>query len=311
MTNKLIPSPANLCSRFAEKMISVKITSKCNGRCAFCIDNGGYKFDESNVDVFKLAKIIRDLDDFQTVIITGGEPSLELDRTLDLVRLIRLYKKRIVLNTNGTLFNVCDDPAKTLDRLIDELQISIHTPDETANRETFRLGPCSIFKSVASFDRIRAKLYRYPVSYHFTTSVNCCFTNAAMDYEKRRPDGKPFVQAMIDLCEYLGANRLRLTELKRVPDDQYVRADDFEIPWLMPKTDEELITRGCTDFAKVGNVTVSVKRVCKYARGADAKAFSCCFVDRDGQDKIEGIERVDSTFRVVYGDGTVTTDWIF
>lgn len=46
-------------------------------------------------------------------------------------------------------------------------------------------------------------------------------------------------------------------------------------------------------------------------RGADAKAFSCCFVDRDGQDKIEGVEHVDSTFRVVYGDGTVTTDWIF
>lgn len=307
---KIIPSPANLCSRYAEKMISVKITSRCNANCAFCIDKGGYRFDESKFDVDKLSeKIVIGHPDFTTVIVTGGEPSLVLqDRTLPLLAEIWPWKKRTVLNTNGTLVSVAPGPCAMLDECIDELQISIHTPDEVANRRVFGVPDRQDLIQIPTFDAMRRWLDG-PRKY--SVSVNACFTKQALEYERARPDGKPFVQAMVDLCGFIGADKLRLTELKRVSTDQYVRADNFEIPWLMGKTDEELVTRGCTDFAKIGKVTVSVKRVCKYARGTDAKAFSCCFVDRDGQDKIEGIEHVDSTFRVIYGDGTETTDWIF
>ena len=39
---KIIPYSGNLCSRYAEKMISIKLTSECNAKCSFCVDRGGY-----------------------------------------------------------------------------------------------------------------------------------------------------------------------------------------------------------------------------------------------------------------------------
>ena len=39
---KITPYSKNLCSRNAEKMISIKLTSICNARCSFCVDRGGY-----------------------------------------------------------------------------------------------------------------------------------------------------------------------------------------------------------------------------------------------------------------------------
>ena len=44
-------------------------------------------------------------------------------------------------------------------------------------------------------------------------------------------------------------------------------------------------------------------------KGKNAPAFSCCFINVDGQNKID-VETKD-TFKVIYPNGVVTDDWVF
>jgi hypothetical protein len=108
----------------------------------------------------------------------------------------------------------------------------------------------------------------------------------------------------------MGADRLRLTELKKVEGDDFVSAADFfnDDDFVM-RSSSDLITRGCTNYFNKNGIHVSVKRLCEYAKGKDAPAFSCCFINTTGQTKID-VDTKD-TFKIIYSDGMVTDDWIF
>ena len=77
---KLIPYKNNLCSKYAEKMISIKLTSECNAKCSFCVDRGGYTPKDNCggrilvPDVDAIVESANKYKDYKTVIITGGEP---------------------------------------------------------------------------------------------------------------------------------------------------------------------------------------------------------------------------------------------
>jgi len=201
---KIIPYAGNLCSKDAEKMISIKIGGACNARCSFCVDRGGYNAGPLP-NVLKIAEEANRLSDYKTVIITGGEPFLYFDETIALLKILRPNKTRLVLNTNGSLLT--QEKVKTL-------------------TETF---------------------------------------------------------------------------LKNW-EDNYT---GFET-----RSDEDLIAKGCTVYVRDGyGILISIKRLCKYAKGKNATAFSCCFINNDGQAKID-VDTKD-TFKVIYADGTVTNDWIF
>jgi len=64
-----------------------------------------------------------------------------------------------------------------------------------------------------------------------------------------------------------------------------------------------------TYYYSQNGVEVSVKRLCAFAKGKNAPAFSCCFINNDGQKKID--VDTEDTFKVIYSDGTTTNDWIF
>ncbi|MDR1300779.1 MAG: radical SAM protein [Candidatus Nomurabacteria bacterium] len=287
----LIPYRDNLCSRYAEKMVSIKVGSACNARCSFCVDAGGY--DPIGFNPLATADEANALREYHTAIVTGGEPLLYIDKVLVLLKQLRPHKSRIVLNTNG--FLLTPEIVSSLNGLIDELQISIHHPDEDKNAVVFgTIRP--------SFEAMRLALENK----WFSASINQCFSNI---YRPEEHAGA--VDKMIDLCCRMGADRLRLTELKKVSEDQFVPAEDF-YPAGHPAVQRDsrrLIEDGCTYYYQQSDVTISVKRLCCHAKGKNAQAFSCCFIDGDGQKKID----VDTaeTFRVIYGDGNVTSDWIF
>ena len=55
---------------------------------------------------------------------------------------------------------------------------------------------------------------------------------------------------MIDLAVYLNANRLRLTELKKVEKEEFIIADEFfekNHPFI-GRSSNDLITKGCTYY---------------------------------------------------------------
>ena len=98
---KQVPFSENLCSNTTPKMLSIKINNRCNCNCSFCIDREGYNADK--IDVKAIAKSAIAKSSFKKVIITGGEPFLNFDSVIELLKLLRPHKERIILNTNGTL----------------------------------------------------------------------------------------------------------------------------------------------------------------------------------------------------------------
>lgn len=288
---KLIPFKDNLCSKFAEKMISIKINNRCNCQCSFCVDRGGLNAGET--DVIAIASKAINYSEYKTVIVTGGEPFLDFDKVIELLRLLRPHKTRLVLNTNGTLLDSMK--VEQLNGLIDELQISIHHFLPEVNAE--------VYHHPFDFAPIKNALNQERT---FSISVNSTFNKYTK--EKDRPI---FVERMIGVCKDIGADRLRLTELKKVDDEDFVPADDFfpKGSEVTRKTSDELITNGCTEYYEQDSIIVSVKRLCKYAKGKNAPAFSCCFINNEGQMKID--VDTEDTFKVIYSDGSVTNDWVF
>lgn len=285
----LIPYPGNLCSAAAEKMLSIKINNRCNRTCSFCVDRGGRMGETIAVDRIAAEAMARA--EYQTVIVTGGEPFLDFADVLKLVTALRPYKKRVVLNTNGTL--LAPERVLQLNGKIDEIQVSIHNPDED------RHG--AIIGGKVSFDTIAGAL----ANRAFMFSINSTFNNSYGREE--RPEA---IEKMVALASTMGADRLRLTELKKVDEAEFVPACDFALgDEFSSRTSINLITRGCTKYSKSKGVSVSVKRLCEYARGKNAPAFSCCFINAIGQKKID-VDTKD-TFKVIYSDGMVADDWIF
>lgn len=288
---KLIPFKENLCSKFAEKMISIKINNRCNCACSFCVDRGGYNAGETNVE--EIAKKTIEYDAYKTVIITGGEPFLDFDAVVELLQLLRVHKTRLVLNTNGTLLT--PQHVSALNGLLDELQISVHHWKEEVNEK--------IFGKKQSLESMKIALDSPRM---FSVSINSTFNkHTAVE------DRHIFVGKMVELCKYLGADRLRLTELKKVDGEEFVSANDFfeKGSLALAKTSNELITQGCTYYYEQDGITVSVKRLCAFAKGKNAPAFSCCFINNEGQKKID--VDTEDTFKVIYSDGTISNDWIF
>lgn len=284
----LTPYKENLCSKHATKMLSIKINNSCNCDCSFCVDRGGFK--PNSINISKIAESAIQQKEYKTVIITGGEPFLVFDKVVELCKILREHKNRIVLNTNGSLLT--SEKVKVLNELIDELQISIHSPNPIEEKEVF--GRNITYYSLKQALR----------DHKFLVSINSCFT-------KNISDKTWFVNDMIDLCNYLNANRLRLTELKKVGDDEFISAKEFfpsESP-VLQFTSDELITKGCTSYFERKGIKVSVKRLCNYAKGKDSDNFSCCFINTTGQKKID-VDTVD-TFKVIYSNGLTTNDWIF
>lgn len=292
MNKTLIPFEKNLCSKYAEKMISIKINNRCNCNCSFCVDRGGFNPKELNVDAV-LKNAIK-LSEYKTVIITGGEPFLDFEPVVHVIEGLRPHKKRIVLNTNGTMLS--EEKIKMLANAgLDEIQISIHHFNEQTN--------CKIFGRNVDFNNIRKSLREKG---NIIVSINSTFNKYITKDEQ-----DVFVNKMIDLCNYLGADKLRLTELKKVDGEDFVEASPFfhKASDVLSYNSNELITKGCTHYFKENGIIVSVKRLCEYAKGKNAESFSCCFINNDGQKKID--VDTEDTFKVIYSDGTVCNDWIF
>lgn len=287
---KLIPFKENLCSKYATKMLSIKINNVCNRCCSFCVNRGGRQGEYINVK--KIAQEDINKADYKTVIITGGEPFLNFNEVVELATLLRKHKDRIVLNTNGSLLS--EEKVLKLNGLIDELQVSIHHYDEKRNGK--------ILGGIVSFENMKKALAKK----EFMFSINSTFNK---EYTKEeRPIA---VDKMIDLAVYLNANRLRLTELKKVEKEEFIIADEFfekNHPFI-GRSSNDLITKGCTYYYEKKGIMVSVKRLCNFAKGKDAPAFSCCFINTAGQKKID-VDTKD-TFKVIYSDALVTDDWIF
>ncbi|MBU0579815.1 MAG: 4Fe-4S cluster-binding domain-containing protein [Candidatus Margulisbacteria bacterium] len=122
------------------RSLAIFINNECNLNCTYCYVN-------KNNNLIKASPLIKDAmqktilfflkstEKNKKIIITGGEPLIEISLLLKYLKMIRALLKKtnskvdIVLNTNGTLFNKTNQ--KKLFHLLDKISISIDGREAT------------------------------------------------------------------------------------------------------------------------------------------------------------------------------------
>lgn len=273
----ITPNPICHCSNLKPKLLSVKVNNKCNGNCFFCIDKGGY--DAGYIDVQKMADAIINETEYQIVTLTGGEPFLNFPEVYELLKLIRLHKKEIILNTNGSLLT--PHRVVLLNGLIDELRIALHHFEERKNS--------NVIKTNISFEQIATSLQHKD----FKATYNLVITKLLENNTENAVD------KLVDLCKNTNVDALRISELKFITtkkitketyDKNHVRAYEFFklLNVIKYKSSEELVRDGCIDIFSYRDIEFHLKRLCGFK-----------------------IKETIQTFKVVYSNGKVSDDWIY
>lgn len=118
----------NQCAGIYGKCLNIKITNYCPGSCYFCIERNGYE--PPSVPVEEIIKKANELEDYQTVLILGGEP-FAYPYLYQLVK--GLKKKEIYVTTNGGVFKSVNIPE--ISKFLTGINISIQSYDEKENAQ--------------------------------------------------------------------------------------------------------------------------------------------------------------------------------
>ena len=246
----------------------------CNGNCWFCIDHNNYN--PKLIDTKSMIDAIISEKEYEVVDVTGGEPFLNFNELITLLKGIRPYKKTIILNTNGSLLT--EDKVLELNGLVDELRIALHHYEEDKN--------ASVIKVPIKFERIRDAL-KYK---KFKATFNMVIT------ELWNSDIEHFVDRLANLCHEMNVDAARISEVKYVGINHgyeeyaegHVKAYDFfkDLNVIKPKTSRELIETGCIDIFNYKGIEFHLKRLCGYKIKSNVQ-----------------------TFKVVYSNGEKADDW--
>ncbi|HHX69031.1 MAG TPA: radical SAM protein [Gallicola sp.] len=263
------------CSDGKPKLLQVKIINKCTGDCSFCIDKGNFAPKEVNADA--MIEAILAETDYPTVDITGGEPFLDFDVLLKVLKAIRPHKEYIVLNTNGSLLS--EEKVEQLNGLIDFLKIGLQHYDESKNAE--------IIKTKISFDNIKKSLKNKQFKVWFNMVVNKSWEN----------EKESFVDKIVELCKELNVDGVSMNELRYTGinngyeqyAEDHIKGYEFfqHLDVIKPKTSEQLITEGCVDDFEYKGIEFRLKRLCGYK-----------------------FKSKEQTFKVIYSTGLKVDDWI-
>ena len=124
----MVPNKNNFCGGAFDDWREVLLISKCNGKCTWCVERGGFHPTEE-ATVERLIELL-EVDDATKIILLGGEPML-YESMRELIR--GLPGKQIYITTNGT--NITEGTIRTDLSGLKGLNISIHHYDLKRNRD--------------------------------------------------------------------------------------------------------------------------------------------------------------------------------
>lgn len=137
-------------TKLADNQISLYIvlTRKCNAQCKFCEYNKG----ESNIDLKLLSDIIKKLDKqctISTVHFTGGEPTIELDKLKEILKIIKNTNGLIItsVNTNGIRLNELEGIEE-----LDNISLSRHAISDVDNQNIFGTNTVPTYAEISNFN---------------------------------------------------------------------------------------------------------------------------------------------------------------
>lgn len=229
-------NPNNSCVDCKNNGINIKITSKCNCDCKFCIEKGGLNTEEKPVE--KLIDATNMLA-FESVLVLGGEPLLypHLEEYLKGIK-----NKRIYLTTNGTMLT--DEMAEMLSKYLTAINISIHHYTEEVNAMVYNY-PNYSFMNIISAIKVFKK-NNIPVR------INTNLVKGVLDNTED-------VKTMIAIAQFMGASSIRFAELQNC-EELWVDSND-----IFKDLPDNPYVEGCERIVyEKGSFKATVKMTCGF-----------------------------------------------
>jgi len=239
-------------SNFYLKMpctVTWEITQKCNLDCCYCFSKNStsveillYELNNRVIDNINNAEVMR-------IILTGGEPLINLKRLFYILYKLSDTKIGIILSTNGTMID--GGLAKKISKYVSAVQISLDGKKDTHDK----------IKGRGAFEKT-IKGIEYCIKNDIFTQVNLVPTK--LNNEE--------IIAIVSLCEKLGVNRFQLFPLiprgKGVKVYESLKIDKMEI---------ERIYNGCQKAKKRRGWNINIGLSRRYFTQG-----SCILIKPDG-----------------------------
>lgn len=148
-------------------IIDWRITSKCNSACRYCYASDcqpELNLGQENTVISNIKKL-----QFKVVCVSGGEPLLDPDRAIRIIRKLKRNKLKVFLSTNGTNFL---SRQRQLEDNIDKLSLPLDGYNEDTSKQIGR--SIESFKSVIEIlEYYNSNFHRFPIKISTVlTSVN-------------------------------------------------------------------------------------------------------------------------------------------
>ncbi len=259
----------NQCAGIYGKCLNIKITNYCPGNCYFCIERDGYK--PSMTSVENIINKANALEEYQTVLILGGEPFTYPY----LSRLLKGLKKReIYITTNGGSFDRTN--VEEISPYITGLNISIHSFTEEENDK--------ILQTKVSFETMKRYIDEFQ-----SNGVSVRFNTILLDSGINTKDK---MHKMLEFSKEMGIKWIRFSELQ-FENTGFVFAKD-----IFEGINQNPYVEGCNQNFLIDGINVTVRQ-------------SCGIVSHMKPFPKEGLlreNRADSL--VMYPNGEVYNGWI-
>ena len=223
----------NQCAGIYGKCLNIKITNYCPGNCYFCIERDGYK--PSMTSVENIINKANALDDYQTVLILGGEPF----SYPYLPKLLKgLNKREIYITTNGGSFGRTN--VEEISPYITGLNVSIHSFSEEENSK--------ILQTQVSFESLKRYINEFQ-----SNGVPVRFNTILLD---SGINTKEKMRKMLEFSKNMGVNWIRFSELQ-FENTGFVFAKD-----IFEGINQNPYAEGCNQSFLIDGMNVTVRQSC-------------------------------------------------
>lgn len=246
------PYLQNSCAGNFKDWLEVYLTSECNGRCAWCIEKGGYKPEES-VHWLDLVNAISRTGR-KYISLLGGEPTLYPDLEL-LINTLNFRGLKVYLTTNGSLLT-----AKFVKRYLYGLtgiNISIHHFDLERNEQI--TGVNVNYKTLKQAVRMLQSM-----GVGITVRFNCNVIKGEIDTLEKLGN-------YITWAHDMGVNSVRFAELK---DDGKNFVSLYKLCGGSYNLNEDPYVFGCHQETTILGMPVSFRQMCGLQTPCRCKPFN-------------------------------------
>ncbi len=259
----------NQCAGIYGKCLNIKITNDCPGNCYFCIERDGYKPSMASVEtIFRKANA---LDDYQTVLILGGEP-FTYPHLPELLK--GLKKREVYITTNGGSFSHIN--VTEVSPYITGINISIHSFSEEENNK--------ILQTQVSFEALKRYINDFQ-SNGVPVRFNTILLEAGINTKEK-------MHKMLEFAKHMGIKWVRFSELQ-FESKGFVYAQN-----IFDGIHKNPYVEGCNQNFVIDGINVTVRQ-------------SCGIVSRMKPFPKEGKQRQNQADSLVmYPNGEIYHGWI-